>query len=335
VKTARNEVRAGWGTSLRLPRVLTVLLEGERTMRKKMGYIPLLAGLFLVFACEYIVLPEEEVGGLSYGENKGWSALATNIGKSDSGDLHIELAIRNNTGEWSAMQAAAKPAVLNSGGKRTDCATVFVGSGGHRLAPGFQMRGYIGGKQSEPIVQMIFVECAGAEAAPGSTLSLDYSFVVGNYNYYEQDKNKGNGTLMVDLDKVDGALIYPVAESFEGLIHTSDQPIEALNKVVLTLLDIERSNDRLTFSWETANPGEYPTYVHVGNPPVIGNDGIIYGFYETPDIVSVPITPSGGKTDWTTEVKVPSTVTGLYILLSVETGKQRLFANYAVDITAQ
>ena len=49
----------------------------------------------------------------------------------------------------------------------------------------------------------------------------------------------------------------------------------------------------------------------------------------------MPITPSGGKTDWTTEVKVPATVTGLYILLSVETGKQRLFANYAVDITAQ
>ncbi len=303
-------------------------------MRKRIAYLPLLAGLFLVFACEYIVLPEVESSGVSYGENKGWSALATNIGKSGSGDLHVDLAVRNDTGQWSAMQAAAKPAVLNSGGKRSDCATVFVSSGGHRLAPGFRMRGFIGGKQNEQTVQMIYVECAGAEAAPGSTLSVEYTYVTGDYNYYEQDKNKAGGTLTIELDKVDSGLAYPVAESLEGLIHPADKPIEALNKVVVTLTKIERSGDGLTFSWETENPGEYPTYVHVGNPPVIGSDGIVYGFYETPDIVSVPITPSGGKTDWTTAVKVPSTVTGLYILLSVETGKQRLFANYAVDITA-
>jgi len=289
--------------------------------------------MFLVFACEYIVLPEMEDTGASYGENKGWNALATNIGKSDAGDLRIDLALHNDTGQWSAMQAAGT-ATLTSDGKKTNCATVFVSSGGHRLAPGFRMRGYIGGKKSEQKVQMIYVECAGAEAAPGSTLSLDYTYVTGDYNYYEQEKNKGSGTMTVDLDKVDAALTYPVAESLEGLIRAEDAPIEALNKVVLTLIGIERTGEALTFSWETENPGEYPTYVHVGNPPVIGNDGIIYGFYETPDIVSVPISPSGGKTDWTTEVKVPATVTGLYILLSVETGKQRLFANYAVDITA-
>jgi len=289
--------------------------------------------MFLVFACEYIVLPEMEDTGASYGENKGWNALATNIGKSDAGDLRIDLALHNDTGQWSAMQAAGT-ATLTSDGKKTNCATVFVSSGGHRLAPGFRMRGYIGGKKSEQKVQMIYVECAGAEAAPGSTLSLDYTYVTGDYNYYEQEKNKGSGTMTVDLDKVDAALTYPVAESLEGLIRAEDAPIEALNKVVLTLIGIERTGEALTFSWETENPGEYPTYVHVGNPPVIGTDGIIYGFYETPDIVSVPISPSGGKTDWTTEVKVPATVTGLYILLSVETGKQRLFANYAVDITA-
>jgi hypothetical protein len=302
-------------------------------MRNKLAYIPLLAGMFLVFACEYIVLPEMEDTGASYGENKGWNALATNIGKSDAGDLRIDLALHNDTGQWSAMQAAGT-ATLTSDGKKTNCATVFVSSGGHRLAPGFRMRGYIGGKKSEQKVQMNYVECAGAEAAPGSTLSLDYTYVTGDYNYYEQEKNKGSGTMTVDLDTVDAALTYPVAESLEGLIHAEDAPIEALNKVVLTLIGIERTGEALTFSWETENPGEYPTYVHVGNPPVIGNDGIIYGFYETPDIVSVPISPSGGKTDWTTEVKVPATVTGLYILLSVETGKQRLFANYAVDITA-
>jgi len=304
-------------------------------MRNKKALIPLLASVFLVFACEYIVIPEEEAGGVSFGENKGWSAVATNIGNSDTGDLHIDLAIHNETGEWSAMVAAGKPAVLTAGGKKTNCETVFVGTGGQRLAPGFRMRGYIGGKQSEQKIQMLYVECAGGEAAPGSKLSIDYTYVVGEYNYYEQDKNKADGTLTIDLDQADGGLAYPVAESLEGLIQPSELEIEALNKVVLTLINIERSAESLTFTWQTDNPGEYPTYIHIGNTPVIGNDGIIYGFYETPDIVSAPITPSGGKTDWTTEVKIPSTVTGLYILLSVETGKQRLFANYALDITAQ
>jgi hypothetical protein len=89
----------------------------------------------------------------------------------------------------------------------------------------------------------------------------------------------------------------------------------------------------LQFSWEALNPGEYPTYVHIGNPPVIGLDGILYGFYETPDIVSVPIIPADAKAEWSTVVPVPQEVRGLYIMLSVETGKARLFANYAVDIT--
>lgn len=81
------------------------------------------------------------------------------------------------------------------------------------------------------------------------------------------------------------------------------------------------------------NPGEYPTYVHVGNPPVIGPEGIIYGRYQTPDLASVPIAPAGDKAEWMTEVAVPQDATGLYILLSVESKKQRLFVNYAVDIT--
>jgi len=62
---------------------------------------------------------------------------------------------------------------------------------------------------------------------------------------------------------------------------------------------------------------------------------IKYGFYQTPDIISVPITPAGGTAEWTTEVSIPQTVGGLYILLSVETGKARLFANYALDISGE
>jgi hypothetical protein len=287
----------------------------------------------LIYACAYIVLPE----GIEVSDTAGkgsWSAVATSVGKSEAGDLHIELTIRNETGDWSAMKTdEGKPAELTGGGKTTNCETVFLSTGGHRLAPGFQMRGYIAGTKSEPVTQLIYVECADAEAAPDSKLSIPYTYVTGQYNYYEQDKNLVNNTLEIDLNEVVTDLAYPLGEQAEGSVQKADVEIVALNKVALTLTDVQRTDNGLQFSWEALNPGEYPTYVHIGNPPVIGQDGILYGFYETPDIVSVPITPAGAQAEWSTVVAVPQEVKGLYIMLSVETGKARLFANYAVDIT--
>jgi hypothetical protein len=78
--------------------------------------------------------------------------------------------------------------------------------------------------------------------------------------------------------------------------------------------------------------GQYPSYVHIGVPPVIGADGISYGFYESPDLEAVPITPAGDKAEWTTQVAVPQDVKGFYTMLSVESKRQRLFVNYAVDV---
>jgi hypothetical protein len=179
------------------------------------------------------------------------------------------------------------------------------------------------------------VECAGVEAAPGARLAIDYSYVTGEYNYYDQEANQASGRLEVDLDQAAANLAYPIAEPVAGLIQQPGAEITAINDVVLTLTQVARTDAGLQFTWHTANPGEYPSYVHVGSPPVIGADGLLYGFYETPDIVSVPITPAGGVAEWTTEVAVPPDVHGLYILLSVESKKQRLFVNYAVDITGQ
>jgi hypothetical protein len=301
-------------------------------MSIKKARILILVCALLACACRYIVLPED-VGGPSAG-SEGWSGVATKVGLSDTGDLRIDITIRNNTGDWSAMQAAeGKPAVLEAGGQTTNCDTIFISSGGHRLAPGFQMRGFIGGTKAEPVTQLMYVECAGAEAAPESTLSIDYVYFTGQYNYYEPEANKGDGTLEINLDEVAMDLTYPIAEPVEGLIQKADVEITAINDVVLTLTGAGRTDNGLQFTWQTANPGEYPTYVHIGNPPVIGTDGIIYGLYEVPDLASVPITPAGDKAEWTTEVAVPQDVQGLYILLSAESGKQRLYANYAVDIT--
>jgi hypothetical protein len=301
------------------------------TIKKAIIPILIIHTLF-IYACIYIVLPED-LGPSSSTVSEGWNAVVTNMSKSDAGDLHIDLTISNETGDWSAMNAIeGKPAVLTSSDKSTNCDTVFVSTGGHRLAPGFQMRGYIGGTKTEPKIQLIYVECKNTEAAPGSKLSIGYSYVTGQYNYYEQDKNKVDAKLEVNLDEVVSGLTYPVAEPVEGLIQRQDTEIIALNQVTLTLTDVQRTSNGLQFAWHTSNPGEYPTYVHVGTPPVIGEDGILYGFYETPDIVSAPITPSGGETGWATEVAVPEGVKGFYIMLSVESGKARLFSNYAIDI---
>ncbi len=298
------------------------------------GLVSILACAALFSACAYIVLPEEE-DNLIAKASKGWSAVVTNVGPSDAGDLRIDLAIRNETANWSAMKAAAdKPAVLAvKDGKATTCETVLVGTSGHRLAPGFQMRGYMGGTKAEPKLQMIYVECKGAQATPGAKLSIEYSYVVGQYNYYEPEANKASGKLELNLDKVVKDVKYPIAAPVEGVIKKADTKITALNDCILSLTGVTRTDKGLQFRWLNTNPGEYPTYVHIGNPPVIGANGILYGQYETPDIASVPVTGAGKTAEWTTEVAVPPEATGLYILLSVESGKQRLYANYAVDIT--
>jgi hypothetical protein len=218
-------------------------------------------------------------------------------------------------------------------GKTISCPTVFVSTGGHRLAPGFQLRGFTTGTPTELQTQLTYVECPGTEVGPGAKLSLDYSYVTGDYNYYYQEENKVNARLEIDLDQVATALTYPIAEPIEGLVLSSNTPITAINDCVLTLVQVTRTDKGMEFQWQSANPGEYPSYVHIGNPPVIGTDGIIYGLYESPDLASVPVAGAGKTAEWTTAVAVPETVKGSYILLSVESKKQRLFVHYALDIT--
>jgi hypothetical protein len=74
--------------------------------------------------------------------------------------------------------------------------------------------------------------------------------------------------------------------------------------------------------------------VHIGTPPVIGANGIIYGVYEDPSIIAdATIALSKGTAEWTTTVTVPSNVTGLYVLVSVETRQSKYFISHVIDIT--
>jgi hypothetical protein len=288
----------------------------------------------LLSACGYVVLPEG-IDEEPVSESAGWTAIATSVGPGEGGSLRIDLTLRNDTGDWSAMQSVPdKPAQLQSeSGETANCETVSISTGGHRLAPGFQMRGYTAGTKSEPQTQMIYVECDTAEAGAGATLNFDYSYVVGEYNYYEQDATKTDATMAVALDDMQSDLQYPVAVPIDGMVLGKDAEITALNDFVVRLAGVERTDTGLIFTWDVSNPSNYPGYVHLGTPPVIGSDGILYGYYESPDIASVPVVPADSSIQWTTEVTLPADVTDLYVLPSVESRKQRLFLSYALGIT--
>jgi hypothetical protein len=303
-------------------------------MRTRAALLPVIACAILLGGCGYIVTPADESTPMPATLAGVWSAVATGVAQTAGGDLHVDLAIHNGTGAWSAMQVASTGAVVlnTSDGHSTACGTAFVGTGGTSLAPGFQMRGYTGGTQQKPATQLLYVECQGAAAAAGSKLAINYTYVTGEFNYYSPTKPTG-AKLEVDLGAVVADLKYPVAETVDGLVQKAADPIEAINKCVLTLTAVTRTADGLQFAWHTTNPTAYPTFVHVGTPPVIGSDGVLYGFYESPHLADTPITPGGASADWTTKVAVPADVTGLYILVSVESKQQKLFVNHAIDVT--
>ena len=309
-------------------------------MNVKKVLVPvLLVYTFFTFACAYIVLPEgvEKPTEDANAENAGWTGIVTNVGKSDTGDLRIDITIRNDTGDWNTMRAEDdKPAVLTTAdGETINCDTVFVGTGGHRLAPGFQTRGYTSDETGQPETQLLYVECEGDTDTAGAMLSIDYISFSGELDYYVEieEMNKVEGNLELNLDEVVTDLTYPIATPVEGLVQDAGVEIIALSENIISLPDIQRDETGLQFTWQNYNPSKFPLKTHIGIPPVIGEDGIIYGVYETLDIPEVPLTPAEESIEWTTEVPIPENVSGLYILLSVESKKPRTYVNYALDIT--
>ena len=299
--------------------------------------LALLAYAVISLACVYIVLPEglEAPKAAQEGhEQKAWYGYATNVSQTAAGDLRIEITIRNDTGEWSTMRAVEnKPAVLTSGGKSANCETVFVSTGGHRFAQGFQMRCYTTGNKSAPETQLLYVECKGVQAESGAKLVIDYVSFQGELDDYKPDENEATGKLELNLDEVATDLTYPVAEAVEGLILEPGVGITGLSDNVVTLLEAQRGENGFLFTWQNFNPTKFPLKTHIGTPPAIGADGIIYGVYETLDIVPVPITPANENMQWETESPVPQDVSGCYVLLSVESKKPRTYLNYVINIS--
>jgi hypothetical protein len=228
-----------------------------------------------------------------------------------------------------------KPAVITTkDGKTANCDTVIVGTGGHRLAPGFQMRGYTGGTKSKPETQLLYVECSGVTIDNASKLAIDYIAFSGDLDYYHQDDGSTSGTIKLELDQVEEGITYPVFDEkeVEELIQPSDTAIPALSDNVIKLVNLQRTDEGFEFTWENSNPTEFPLKIHIGNPPVIGSDGIIYGYYQVMDLATTPLTPSGGKVEWSTKTSVPPDVSNCFILMSVESKNMRLYVNTLLDI---
>ena len=290
--------------------------------------------------CDYIVPPIDNSTPTPALTGQGWGAVVNGVSEAN-GALHVDLSLRNDTGDWSAMNVAASTAqVTDAAGKTSGCATAFVGTSvfvndsGWFLPPGFIMKGYTGGSPAAPVTQLNYVECAGIAKAAGLKLAIKYTYVTGPFNYYVASPKTG-GTLNLDLDKVVTDTKYPIAQNVAGYEPVKpDASIGAINKTTLQLTDVKRTDTGFQFSWKTTNPGTDQAYVHIGIPPVIGADGIMYGFYRSPHLTEDLITPAGGGiATWTTAVAVPKDVTGFYILLPVETKQQKFFVDHVVDIT--
>jgi hypothetical protein len=314
-------------------------MKGDLRMRvRKTLVVTIVMGL-AVTGCDYIVPPIDFNTAKPADSGQGWGAIVTNVAES-SGSLHVDLSIQNNTNDWSAMNvASSKAKVTDSSGKTSTCGTVFVGTsifvndGGWFLPPGFLMKGYTGGTADKPTTQLISVECAGVSKAAGQKLAIDYSYITGAFNYYVPSQ-KFNGTMNLDLDKVVADAKYPVAAKVDALkIVKPGAVIDAINKCTVQLTTVKRTDTGFEFDWQSANPSAYPAYVHIGIPPVIGADGVIYGFYQSPHLSDAPITPAGDKATWTTTVAVPKDGTGFYILLPVESQQQKYFVDHVVDVT--
>lgn len=265
---------------------------------------------------------------------EGWTLIPINI-ESGNGVLRVDLAVRNASDDWGSIAAAdpaEKPTVLTKDGEQYNCDTVQVSTDGHYLPPGFQMQGYISKREGK---QTLYVECKVDDSSADGTLSIPYTLTRGEYDYYEKGENVFESQFAVDLGQSPATLTYPLASAEPKVdVHSLTEEIVALNKTTLKNTGVNRSGDEILFQWQVTNPGEYGTKVHIGRPPILGNDGIIYGARVSPDIVDVPMAkPDGGTSEFETTVEVPKDVEELYLLLSVEQSRERLFANYLIDLT--
>ncbi len=321
------------------------------SVRKALAAVVLLG--LAVAGCDYIVPPIPDPATATPRGDVSWSAFV--LGVSDNaGSLHVDLALENDTGDFSGVDTLQSKAKVTAGGKTTDCGTVFFGTApfvndaGLEIPAGFIIKGYTAGTKAEPKVQPLFVECAGVAKGAGLKLSIDYTFITGDF-YYFVPSPESKKTVELNLDTVVSDQSFPVGKVIEGEVDPVDHAIDAINHYTLTLTKVERVDNintkesdpatpGIVFTWTTTNPTDYPGFVHIGTPPVVCSDGLIHGRYESPHLTAPPITPSkidgkDGTISWTTAQALSADVTGCYVLVPVEFKQEKYFTFHVLDIT--
>ena len=290
----------------------------------------------LLAACGYIVTPAGTRGQRRRPRGRCRNGRRWPAGHADAaGDLHVDLTIKNETGDWSAMQVAPSGAVVltTSDGKSTPCGTIFVGTGGTSLAPGFQVRGYTGGTKAKPVTQLLSVECPGAAPAAGSRLAIDYTFVAGEFNYYSPTRPV-SAKLVVDLDSPSrGPHLSRDRIRPPGLV-SRRRPIrsKAINKGALMLTAVDRTADTVEFTWDTQNPPSIPSTSISGSHR---SSARTVSSTVATRVRTSPIPPSPAKGSAPVEdgaSRSPPMSPGC-IVPSVESKQQKLFVSHAIDIT--
>ena len=227
-------------------------------------------------ACGYIVTPGRREQPRRQQTAGVWTAIATAVTQTPAGDLHVDLAIRNDTGDWSAMSVAPSGAVsLTTGDGKTE--PVRDRLRGHRRhepgprLPDARLHRRHEGRAGRP-------SCS-TSSAPGRRRQPDRGWPSAT-----RTSRASSTTTRRPRPRAAGSrstwtssaadLTYPVAEPVDGLVQKASDPIEAINKCVLTLTSATRTDTGLEFAWHTENPTAYPTYVHIGTPPVdrLGRD---------------------------------------------------------------
>ena len=255
--------------------------------------------------CGYIVVPPEASAPVGAGVEGLDAPSPTSVEPGDGGDLQVELTHpqRDRRLERDAGRRG-KPAVLTDGdGKTTDCATVVVGTGGHRSPRAADPGLPDAGRRTQPTTELIRVECAGATAGPGAKLAhrlqLRHRRVQLLRARRDADRGEARGR---PRSRSRPDLSYPVAEPVDGVVQPADIEIAAINDVSLTLIARRADGRRASSSTgRPTNPERVPDAMSTSaTRRSSARDGVIYGFYESPDLADGPDHPGravGGLDD--------------------------------------
>lgn len=269
-------------------------------------------------------------------EARGWVLIPLEVTKTSTGEgwaqLHVEFAVRNDTGDWGQMFTSAidagSPGVTTAEGYSYQCRPFDVDSE-YTLPPGFQVRGDAGGGVVEG--QTSYVECEVAEESSGYSLDIPFLYEVG-FGRRNEPSSYSYGTAHIDLGEAHQTQSYPVASTPGVHVYSVGEPI-ALHNGTLTLNVVSRTDDTVSLDWAFSNAsGGYETELD-RRFAVLGDDGMVYDY--SPDLRwENPTAGPGQEISIRDRIMVPVDIGKLHLLLHVYTPESDMYTGYVIDLAS-